>query len=103
MHPNTPEPDFDANSVGDMFDATDLNAISVEEMNTQLLKAACQESLWDCMAQIAANKLMNDMVISEDEGPCTSTLHSHPMSLPPIEYNRHRQLSAKSKGKGCAD
>jgi hypothetical protein len=103
MRPDTPEPDFDANSVGDMFDAADPNAISVEEMNAQLLETARQESLRDCMAQIAANELANNMVIDEDEGPRASTLRSHPASPPPIEYNRHGQLSAKSKGKGRAD
>ncbi|KDN44356.1 hypothetical protein RSAG8_05620, partial [Rhizoctonia solani AG-8 WAC10335] len=86
MRPDTPEPD---------------NAISVEELNSTLFETARQESIRDCLAQIAAQELAAPMDVDEDLG--TSAPPSRAPSPALVEYNEHGVLTAQSKGKGRAN
>ncbi|KAB5588225.1 Formin-like protein 20 [Ceratobasidium theobromae] len=92
MRPDTPEPNVDA--------------ITVEEMNRNLLETARQASLRDQMEFIAAQELAMDMGAADDvemgepEELHAPTRCSRSPSPLPAEYNEHGIQTASSKGKG---
>lgn len=85
------------------------DAMSVEEMEQQLLETARQASLQERARQIAARELEDDVdgAIDEDEDvdaePRAPAARSRPGSPPPAEYNETGRLTARSKGKGRAN
>jgi hypothetical protein len=84
MRPDTPKPD----------------TISVEEMETQLLETACQNSLCSHMEELAAQELAQSMDIDKNQSEGSQIMISRSPSPLLAEYNEHGVLTTRSKGKG---
>ncbi|KAG8753674.1 hypothetical protein FRC11_007208, partial [Ceratobasidium sp. 423] len=80
--PDTPEPE---------------DAISVEEMDAQLLETARQESLREQMEALAAREF-EVVYVDEDEEPRAPTPHPRSPSPLPVEQNEYGVATARSKG-----
>ncbi|KAG9093018.1 hypothetical protein FS749_015245 [Ceratobasidium sp. UAMH 11750] len=96
MRPDTPEPD------------SELDAMSIEEMNAQLMETARQASLRERMCEIITreqddlSRAGTPMDIDDPRAETPDSARSRSPTPPPAEYNKHGCLTARSKGKGRA-
>ncbi|KAG9075425.1 hypothetical protein FRC06_010091 [Ceratobasidium sp. 370] len=97
MRPDTPEPDLD------------VDTMSVEEMNAQLMETVRQASLRERLHEIVAREQEDlthpgtPMDIDDPHAETPNSACSQSPTPPPAEYNKHGCLTAHSKGKGRAN
>lgn len=97
MRPDTPEPEADP------------DAMSVDDLDAELLETARQNSLQERLQTLAAleqfdgdgdQEVTNEMMDAESRAYSPNPDHEQSFTPPLMEFDKQGRLTARSKGKG---